>query len=255
MSDTMAVGSLPETGKISIGPVFSRTFGVLFANFVPFLLVAFLLTVPVLVFNLLAGGGAAVADPAAIGPMFFIGLLISMVVSYTVMGALVFGTVQELHGKRAAMGECVSRGLAVVLPVIVIGFLVSIMVGVASLALIIPGIIVFVICSVAIPAAVVERPGIWASVKRSAELTKGNRWQVFALMLIFYGGLMLIGYALQMAGIPVMVPDGSAFSLVAQFVWSACNVAVYAVFGAVMYHDLRVAKEGVTTAQIAAVFD
>jgi len=255
MSDTTAAGSLPEAGKISIGPVFSRTFGVLFANLVPFLLLAFLLTVPVLAFNLITGGGAAVADPSAIGAMFFVGLLISMVVSYTVMGALVFGTVQELLGQRAGIGECVSRGLAVVLPVIVVGFLVSILVVLGSVLLLVPGIIVFVVCAVAIPVAVVERPGIWASVKRSAELTKGNRWRIFGLMLIFYGGLALIGYGLQFAGLAVMMPDGSTISLVAQFVWSALNVSIYAVFGAVMYHDLRVAKEGVTTSQIAAVFD
>ena len=253
MSQTMAVGSLPEAGKISIGPVFSRTFGVLFANLVPFLALAFLITLPVLVFNMMTGGGAAIADPNAVGPMFFVGLIISMVVSYVVMGALVFGTVQELHGKHAGIGECISRGLAVVVPVLAVGFLMSILVTLGSILLVVPGIIIFVICFVAIPVAVVERPGIWASIKRSAELT--NRWRIFGLALIFYGGLVLIGYALQFAGLPVMLPDGSAFSLAVQFAWSALNISICAVFGAVLYHDLRVTKEGATTAQIAAVFD
>jgi hypothetical protein len=45
---------------------------------------------------------------------------------------------------------------------------------------------------------------------------------------------------------------------VAQFfglMWSAVWKAFYAVPAVVIYHDLRVAKEGVDTEQIAAVFE
>jgi hypothetical protein len=38
-------------------------------------------------------------------------------------------------------------------------------------------------------------------------------------------------------------------------IWNALWAAFFAVVNVVAYHDLRVAKEGVDTAQIAAVFE
>jgi hypothetical protein len=43
--------------------------------------------------------------------------------------------------------------------------------------------------------------------------------------------------------------------LIANLIWSALVGAFSAILGVVIYHDLRVAKEGVDTDQIAAVFD
>ena len=255
MSESPAAAAAPDAGRISIAAALSRTFGVLFANIVPFLLLSFLLCTPVLVFNLAAGGGAAVTDPAAMGAWYALGMLISLIVSYVVMGTLVFGTVRELRGARAGLGECLLRGLSVFLPVLIVGILVTLLVAVGTLLLVIPGIVAIVMCAVAIPVAVVERPGIWASVKRSVALTKGNRWRVFGLILIFYLGFAMIGYALDLAGVPTFTPDGSNFAVFVQFAWSAITTAIYAVFGAVIYHDLRIAKEGATTEQIASVFD
>jgi hypothetical protein len=42
---------------------------------------------------------------------------------------------------------------------------------------------------------------------------------------------------------------------VAHVIWSGVWGAFYAICVVVAYHDLRVAKEGVDTAQIAAVFE
>jgi hypothetical protein len=42
---------------------------------------------------------------------------------------------------------------------------------------------------------------------------------------------------------------------IVRLVWTAVWTAFYAILVAVAYHDLRVAKEGVATDQIAAVFE
>jgi hypothetical protein len=44
-------------------------------------------------------------------------------------------------------------------------------------------------------------------------------------------------------------------AFVGYVIWNALWGAFYATFAVVTYHDLRVAKEGVDTAQIAAVFE
>ncbi len=254
MSDTTSGGTPERTGAISIGGVFSRTFAALSANLLTFLIICFLMLLPMPVLNLLTGGGMA-TPPAAVGLGYVIAILVNMVLTYAAMGAVVYGTVAYLRGGPAALGECLSRGFGVVVPVLLVAILITIMGAIGMMLLIIPGIIVFVITAAAVPAVVVERPGIWGSIKRSAELTKGNRWRVFALLVIFYVVMMGIAWILGLAGLPILVPDGSVFAIVVLYVWSGITTTFFAVFGAVIYHDLRVAKEGVSSHQIAAVFD
>ena len=48
----------------------------------------------------------------------------------------------------------------------------------------IPGLIIYTVLWLVVPVAVVERPGIVASLRRSSMLTKGYRWQIFGMVLI-----------------------------------------------------------------------
>jgi len=86
---------------------------------------------------------------------------------------------------------------------------------------------------------------------RSAALTKGNRWKIFGMMILLaiIGGIgagMTEGFS---AG------AGPTIGLVVKLIWSALFGAFSAILVVVIYHDLRVAKEGVDTDQIAAVFE
>jgi hypothetical protein len=129
---------------------------------------------------------------------------------------------------------------------------VPILAGLAALALIFPGLIVVTMLFVAVPVCVVERLGPIKSMGRSTRLTKGHRWKIFGIWfaaLLVQGvvqsvltGLVAAG-GLSLLGMPVLV------------IWSAVYGAFSAVLAVVAYHDLRVAKEGVDTDQIAAVFD
>ena len=254
MTDTTANGAMPPSSTISIGGVFKRVFAVLLPNLASFIVIAALLQVPLLAFNLLTGGGSA-GNPLTAGAFYYVGLVLNMILAYVTMGAVVYGAVTYLGGEKVGVASCISRGLATAFPVFLIALLITLMAMAGMILLIVPGIIVFVVTVAAVPAAVVERPGIWGSIKRSAELTKGNRWRVFAVMLIFYVFLMAVAWLLTLAGLPLMALDGSLLSIIAAFAWGCIAAALGSVFGAVLYHDLRVAKEGATAAQMAAVFD
>ncbi|NIA71817.1 hypothetical protein HBA54_24785 [Pelagibius litoralis] len=254
MSDILSGGTPASSAAISIGGVLNRTYGVLVANLAPFLTISYLLAVPLLVFNLLGGGGLAVGA-SGIGLSYFIAMLLSLATTYITMGALVYGTIAHMRGQPAGFSTCLTSGLSVIVPVILVAIVVTLLILLGSMLLIVPGIFATVLTAVAVPAAVVDRTGVWGSVKRSAELTKGNRLRVLGLLVIFYGVVMGIGWAVTLVGLPLMRPDGTILAALAQFVWSGMVTAFFAVFGAVLYHDLRVAKEGINTAQIAAVFD
>jgi hypothetical protein len=59
----------------------------------------------------------------------------------------------------------------------------------------------------------------------------------------------------ESVGEPLTWVAGAGPSFVAQVIWNGVWGAFYAICIVVAYHDLRVAKEGVDTAQIAAVFE
>jgi len=85
---------------------------------------------------------------------------------------------------------------------------------------------------------------------RSADLTKGYRWKIFGVMFL----LALLSIVASILQIMLAVYNQMAANILLiswSLVWLAywnCNIIM-------IYHDLRVAKEGVDTEQIAAIFD
>jgi hypothetical protein len=87
---------------------------------------------------------------------------------------------------------------------------------------------------------------------RSAQLTKGHRWKIFGLWIAPIVAGAIVQSVLE--GLSNYV-GGTLLMLIVLLAWGALVSAFYAILVVVTYHDLRVAKEGVDTDQIAAVFD
>jgi uncharacterized membrane protein len=116
---------------------------------------------------------------------------------------------------------------------------------------------------VAVPAAVIERNGL-SALPRSAALTKGYRWRIFGLLLVLFFILFVLSLPIGAIGgvlvLMAMSGDGSVdvvITIIMALNWIVASFtgAFSAVVYAVSYHDLRVAKEGADTQQIASVFD
>jgi uncharacterized membrane protein len=117
--------------------------------------------------------------------------------------------------------------------------------------LVVPGIILATALAITIPVCVVEQIGPFASIRRSAFLTKGNRWRILGIwLLVAVVTLVASGLALLFKH-ALGMDAGAILGFVMQSVVSAFTTLA----AVVMYHDLRVAKEGVDTNRIAAVFD
>jgi len=279
------VASDPGAARFRIGTALGRTFVVLFRNIVPFGLLALIFNAPVQIYSAFFIG-ADVENLSVNWLSIAVATVVNILLGFLLSATLVYGTVLELRGGRAGIVECFVRGFRSLLPVIVVGILVPLIIGGLSLPLIllgfvvplvlwgtVPAAIVIVVVAtvmlwVAIPAAVVERPGIWASVTRSVDLTRGYRLKLFALLLILgvvtwlasviVGGIVgfaTVGYSDE----PVSLFSGAesvSFAVaIVNVVIQAFTGALFAVASAVVYHDLRVAKEGIGAEQIAAVFD
>jgi hypothetical protein len=115
----------------------------------------------------------------------------------------------------------------------------------------VPGLILYTIWFVALPACIVEQLGISASLRRSLDLTAGHRWKALVLMLLLLTqslGSRLVEPWLSAAAGPIV---GAVGHLMWDGAWTAFDAAVVIV----SYCDLRMAKEGTDIEQIAVVFD
>ena len=142
----------------AIGDVIGRGIGLYFRNlatFIPLSLIAF---IPVWLGLLLVDQGAAMGA-AGIGAGVVIMLVLQTIAGYWLQAALVYGTISSMRGHPAGFGETFSKALASLGTVIVLGILISALVGFGILLFIVPGVLFMVMFFVAIPAAVVERGG------------------------------------------------------------------------------------------------
>jgi hypothetical protein len=259
---TAAAGAEP----LDIGKVIRDIFTVLSRNFVPFLaLSAILAGLPAVVVGMLqasALGGAATVTPAAALsqlPNTLFVLLVALVTGLILQGALVYGTISDMNGKKPLVADCITVGLRNFLPLFAIGLLVGLAVVFGMILLIVPGIMIAVAWCVAVPAFVAERLNVMDSFGRSADLTRGNRWRIFALFLVYLVASIIINIVVGAIGGAISLAAGSAAlavrAVLIQPVISTLSAMIGATGAAVLYMELRMVREGVGPEALASVFD
>ena len=236
-----------------VGRVVSRTFGALSRNLVLFLGFALIFDgVPRLLGGLWGflatshnDSGSAPLATAVIGLLAFLGSTVLPV-------ATTRATVSDLVGERPDFAACVKAGLKLFLPMLGLTIYSGIAIALASLLLLVPGIILYVAWSVAVPCYVQERVGISASLERSGSLTKGARWKIFAILLVWWVVSSLPKTPLEMPMNAAHVP-AYAQALITSFIDVVLSM-VLATLQATIYVELRDVKEGVSPKDLEAIF-
>jgi hypothetical protein len=241
-----AVATAAE-GEFRIGRVFSRTTTLLSRNFPIYFVVAAVGSVPLLLFK--KTDIPLIDDSVTLSLIAGILLLLLGPLTQAVMLHVAF---QDMRGQRVSLTAAVRAAFTRILPLIGLTICMGVAIAVGVLLLIVPGLILMTMWYVANSACIVERLGVFASMERSSALTKGHRWAIFGtwLLLVIAGAIVsaVVDAVVGLSGSAGLVTAGSA-------AWSAFATAFGIVFAVVIYHDLRVAKEGVDTRQIAAVFE
>ena len=253
-----------------IGRVVSATFSSVGRNATPFFLMGLgLVGLPQLILNYLESvmrqPGAAASPETAInnGLLVIAFAILSLILSTLLQAAVIRGVVEDLNGRKVNVADCLSAGLGVALPVIAISIMVGLGVGLGFLLLIVPGVMLAVRWGVAVPARVMERPGVFAAMGRSAELTKNHRWAIFAVGLVFFIVLVVISAVIGAIGGAIAVasgvsPTGVASSppvILLTSLMAAVTSTIAAAGVATIYCELRAIKEGASPATLASVFD
>jgi hypothetical protein len=249
-----------SVADFKIGSVVSRTFSVLTRNLGTFLIASAVVMIPVIAINLYVGTPNYFLAGRANGFLFgALAAIIPVVCTYLLQATLVQGTIADLNGERPDLGRALSTGFRLLLPVAAIAILGTLGTTLGMVLLIVPGMILGVGWSVAVPVKVVERTGIKDSFGRSWDLTKGYRWKIFGLILMFVLIIFLLSFIVNMvSGLSVMntvsVLNNRPYILL-QWLQSVITALLMAVGVTVIYYELRTVKEGLGPQQLAAAFD
>jgi|HubBroStandDraft_1064217.scaffolds.fasta_scaffold01910_13 hypothetical protein len=239
---------------LRFGDVLRRSFSLFGHSALPFIGITALLTAPDLFLSGSLGwngSSSPAADPPvsrswveAITPWFS-----NLLLEPLAQSAVLFMAFETMEGRRGALRPAVGRAFARLLPIVGTAICYYLFVIAGAVLLVVPGIVIAVRASVAIPACMIEDLGPVAAIRRSDALTRGHRWQVFGLYLIPF-----VVTAIAAAVIGALSATSALANLI-EFVLNVLATSYGAVLGIVIYHDLRVAGEGVGTDRIAAVFD
>jgi len=189
----------------------------------------------------------------------FLGGLVAVVTSAILQAAIISGAASDLNGRPVSVGESLRIGLRAFLPLIGLSILLGLALAFGFMLLIVPGVLMWLAWCVAVPAYVVEQPGVFASFERSADLTRGNRLRIFALGCVFVVAAIVISIVLGIVGgILGMVTAGLFVFVNAAIISpiiSAALAALASTLSAVLYMELRRVREGVGPQGLAAIFD
>lgn len=264
MSDRLGFeGSLVD-GQFSMGRVVSQTFSTIGRNLAAVATVAFVISLVVVLLASLVSYMAQQATQDGVASLSttiiagLVALLIGLVVRTVSTGGITHIALSDLNGGKASVGQALATGFRLAFPLLGLGIVVGLGVGLASLLLLVPGLMLAMRWAVAVPARVVEGPPMSSALARSGELTAGNRWRIFGLFvaLAVFGWVVTflangLGYALLSNGAGTV---GMVATAILQIIASTVTTSVSATGVAVLYAELRRIKEGATPNQLAAVF-
>lgn len=227
MSDSTASPTAPGVSDFRVGAILARTNAIFSRSYSGFLLVIGVAELPLL-----------------IGPRFgdiTVSLIVNIILSAIAYPAVLLAAFADLRGRRLGATEAVFAVAPFALSLIAVLLLNLIVVLVGMALLVVPGLILATVLFAAVPACAIERKKVMECWSRSAELTKGYRWRVFAIAVGFGVAFMIAELIVDLVW-PIEDRPLAADALM--YLWQVVWVSYLAVVQAVAYHDLRVLKDG-----------
>jgi len=278
MTDQAA--AIMEGPRFSIGQVLEDSFETLLRIFPQLLAIVAIIAVPLLVWLVLGGEPILVRFAVAGGieadtfdPVMAILILLIGLIALEINGAVSDATFRHLLGDAGDLLQALSRALLATPSLLAAWLFLAILFGISffmlalaagllsnihwilSVIVGLPGltglVALMVRWCVLVPAIVIEQTNPIAGFARSSGLTEGNRWKVFALLLIVYVPEVIVKLLLLVAA-PLV---GLALVGVINIALSGLFIAFNALVTVVIYAHLRAIKEGSGTAELAEVFE
>ena len=224
-----AAGS--AAGQLDIGGVFEKTTEIYKESFGTVWLVALILMVPASII-------VAILDD---GILQLIGSLVSLAASAWLIGSIV-RIVEDVEADGRVdwgVGDVLGSVWPRLLPLVLLQIVVGILVAIGLVFLIVPGVILALMWIVSVPSMVVEGKGVFESMSRSSELTRGNRMRILAVgiaVVLIYVAVMVVA-ALFAAIAPII-------GVIAMIVVAVLLYPYVSIITSVLYFRLRELEQG-----------
>jgi hypothetical protein len=251
---------------LSLGELLDRTFTLYRQHFVLFAGITAIPQVLILLYNLLLGSlsgatrepitGQVQVAPTSMSVGLAVASLVAILlyfVAYLFAQGGTFFAVSELYlGRAITIGESLGRMRGKVLKLLGVTILNGLVVGAATILLIVPGIYMACRLITCVPAALFEDLGAGESLSRSYDLTKNEAGRAFVIFLLY---VVLLAVAIVVFEAPFtflanfsvktpgMVHVWTAASQVGRFLARVLVLPYLTIATAVFYYDLRVRKE------------
>ena len=214
--------------SLDVGAVIRRVFAIYVDQasvLMPAAAVVFVVTGVLKELLISAGPGAAL-----------LGWVISLVAGTLFTGMVVELVADVQDGRRDATAGQLLRAVTPVLgELILVGVVVGVGVVIGFILIIVPGLILITIWSVAAPVVVLEHPGSLGALGRSRELVRGHGWQVFGVILLLDILVLIIAFAIEIAA----ASAGTSVGIVVGVIIGILAAPLSALAAAVLYFELR----------------
>ena len=176
---------------------------------------------------------------AAAPGLALLALLLSLIATTLFTGMVVELVSDVQDGRRDhSAGELLRAATPVLGQLILVGIVAGIGILIGFVLIIVPGLILITIWSVAAPVVVLERPGVFAALGRSRELVRGNGWQVFGVIFVLFFLVIIVSSAIQIGADSA----GTGAGIVARVIVGILTGPISGLAAAVLYFDLRAAS-------------
>jgi len=263
----MSITEVETKNRFRISNVVTRAWEVLSANFVFYFAVAVLVAVPAVIFQLfydpmevirLAGSPAAMQSKfgadyiAGYNRALFVTYPVVMVLGLVCYGVCSLAAFQHLRGEGRPLGDNLAQALRRFFPLLGVSFLFGLGIGLASILLTFPGIMLAVRWAIFRQICVIEKAGPIESLQRSTQLTDGYRWPLFGLGILVV--VVAVGVPALFSFLVASVGGRTVALFLSALIQGAISAYLYCL-SVTIYQELVNIKEGTATPAVVAVFD
>lgn len=189
------------------------------------------------------------------------GLLVAAILHGLVVGCVTRSSIAYSEREQASVGDCLSVALSRWLPVFGAGILMTLGICVGTLLLFVPGLMFLCMWAVIIPVIVAENSGVIAAFTRSAQLTRGARWNIFGLVVIVWlivWGIDLLGSLVSRLTLGMSYTNPAiatqTLPIILSIVITTLTTAISSCKAAALFIELRNWKDGPQDSKLSEIF-
>jgi hypothetical protein len=266
MTDTANPGQPEVHIPLGVGNIVGETFSIFFKKIHIVLLLGF---VPALI-EVIANNYAVtqtiedIATENFNNTALYSGLIVSTLITllaYAVTTAMIIQFAYDAKlGRKARIGSYFSAAVVNLPAIVVLSIVTTILYSIGMLFLIVPGIWIYAVYSVIVPAIVIDRAGFRA-MGRSAALTKNYRWPIIGALILMILCIFLVVFVIAFSAMAAIGLSGGVDTpsvlgpwLLAEAAFSAIAYGWLSITIALIFARLKEIKEGVSVSDLVDVF-